>query len=162
MEITLKDIWKNLYEDVGEQARDGMQVEIDTELSLCYANPFMLEVWQELRRWGKDIIVVSDMYLPSDVLETMLKQNGLSVFKELYVSCEYGKNKASGTLFEKVKKDYPDKSIVHVGDNPRSDDVMAKKAGFATMPYPNVNHNMLLYRPYDMSYLVGSAYPGGL
>lgn len=160
MEITLKDIWKNLYEDVGEQARDGMQVEIDTELSLCYANPFMLEVWQELRRWGKDIIVVSDMYLPSDVLETMLKQNGFIGFKELYVSCEYGKNKASGTLFEKVKKDYPDKSIVHVGDNPRSDYVMAKKAGFATMPYPNVNHNMLLYRPYDMSYLVGSAYRG--
>ena len=47
-----------------------------------------------------------------------------------------------------------------MGDNPRSDDVMAKKAGFATMPYPNVNHNMLLYRPYDMSYLVGSAYRG--
>lgn len=158
MEIKLADIWQNLQEDVGVLAEDGMQVEIDTELSLCYANPFMLEVWKELKRQGKKIIVVSDMYLTKDVLEQMLQKNGFVGYEKLYVSCEYEKNKASGSLFKEVKKDYPNERIIHVGDNPHSDNYMAKKNGFAACPYPNVNHNMLLYRPYDMSYLVGSAY----
>ena len=160
MEISLRDIWLNLQEDVGRLAEGGMQVEIDTELSVCYANPFMLEVWKELIKRNKKIIVVSDMYLPASVLERMLQKNGFTGYEKVYVSCEYKKNKASGTLFKLVNKDYADKSIIHVGDNPHSDNEMAKKNGFATCLYPNVNHNMLLYRPYDMSYLVGGAYRG--
>ena len=160
MEISLKDIWLNLQEDVGVLAEGGMQVEIDTELSVCYANPFMLEVWKELVKRNKRIIVVSDMYLPASVLERMLQKNGFTGYEKLYVSCEYEKNKASGTLFKLVKEDYSNERIIHVGDNPHSDDEMARKNGFSTYPYPNVNHNMLLYRPYDMSYLVGGAYRG--
>lgn len=160
MEISLKDIWLNLQEDVGVLAEGGMQVEIDTELSVCYANPFMLEVWKELIKRNKRIIVVSDMYLPVSVLERMLQKNGFTGYEKLYVSYEYEKNKASGTLFKLVKEDYSNESMIHVGDNPHSDDEMARKNGFSTCPYPNVNHNMLLYRPYDMSYLVGSAYRG--
>lgn len=160
MEISLKDIWLNLQEDVGVLAEGGMQVEIDTELSVCYANPFMLEVWKELIKRNKRIIVVSDMYLPASVLERMLQKNGFTGYEKLYVSCEYEKNKASGTLFKFVKEDYSNERIIHVGDNSHSDDEMARKNGFSTYPYPNVNHNMLLYRPYDMSYLVGGAYRG--
>lgn len=158
MEVCLSDIWEALEEDVGAMANGGMQVEIDTELELCYANPFMLQVWKELQKRGTHIIVVSDMYLPESVLAEMLQKNEFTGYEKLYVSCEYGKNKASGTLFEVVKQDYPQKSIIHVGDNPHSDRDMAKKNGLSVCPYPNVNHNMLLYRPYDMSYLVGSAY----
>lgn len=158
MEVNLYDIWKEVENDVGSMAKDGAKLEIDTELLLCYANPFMLQVWNELKKRDIPIIVVSDMYLPKSVIEEMLYKNGYTGYDKLYVSCEYGKNKASGTLFEVVKKDYPNKKIIHVGDNPHSDKVMAQKNGFATCQYPNVNKNMLLYRPFDMSYLVGSAY----
>lgn len=160
MEISLEDIWDNIYEDVGNLALNGMQTEIDTELSLCYANPFMSEVWKALRQKEVRIIVVSDMYLPKSVLEQMLQKNGFTGYEKLYVSCEYGKNKASGTLFKKVRNDYSTERIIHVGDNPHSDHEMAVKNGFDTLPYGNVNKNMLMYRPYDMSYLVGSAYRG--
>lgn len=159
-EIGLEDIWNNLTEDVGNMADEGMQIEIDTELGFCYANPFMLQVWNELRKLGKDIIVVSDMYLPEKVLARMLDKNGYTGYKKLYVSCEYKKNKASGSLYRLVKKEWQGKHIIHVGDNPHSDVKMAVNNGFSSCHYPNVNHNMIMYRPYDMSYIVGSAYRG--
>lgn len=137
-----------------------MQTEIDTEVRLCYANPVMLEVWKELIRRDKDIVVISDMYLPSAVLEEILHRNGYKGYKKLYVSCEYGKNKATGSLYKLVYEELGNRRIIHVGDNPHSDVKMAKKYGFAVCPYENVNHNSILYRPYDMSYMIGSAYRG--
>lgn len=49
-------------------------------------------------------------------------------------------------------------SIIHIGDNPHSDQRQAQKAGLHILPYQNVNKNMLLYRTFDLSLLVGSAY----
>ena len=106
MEIALKDIWKNIQDEVGIQADIGMKLEIETEMSLCYGNPFMVEVWKELLRRNKRMIVVSDMYLPKAVLEQILQKNGFRGYEKLYVSCEYEKNKASGSLFEVVKRDF--------------------------------------------------------
>lgn len=160
MEITLEEIWQQVSEEVGCSKERGMKAEQETELSLCYANPFMLAVWNELKASGKEIVVVSDMYLSKNFIAAMLERNGFSGAEKIYVSCEYGKNKAAGDLFELVKEEYSGRSFIHVGDNPHSDEKMAKKHGFAVCPYPNVNHNVRLYRPFDMSYLVGSAYRG--
>lgn len=51
-------------------------------------------------------------------------------------------------------------SRVHVGDNPVGDVASAKKHGFASLYYPNVNRNSVRYRTYDISPLIGSAYRG--
>lgn len=159
-EVTLSDIWDVINEDVGVNPELGISTEIDLENYMCFANPYMLNVWKRLIEAGKKIIVVSDMYLPSKVLETILKNNGYKEYEKLYVSCEYGRNKATGSLFELVKKDYKEQSIIHVGDNLNSDFKMPKKNGLFAYLYKNINYNMFLYRPYDMSYLVGSAYRG--
>lgn len=158
MEITLADIWKNIEEDVGIDANLGMVAELDAELSLCYANPFMLAVWQELIRKNKDIIVVSDMYLSEDNIRQLLRNAGYAGEKKIYVSSDYSQSKADGKLYKRVIKDYSDKKIIHVGDNPNSDCNNAKKNGLAIMPYNNTNKCVMLYRPFDMSALVGSAY----
>ena len=164
MEITLEDIWNNLAEDTGLDAKKGMQTEWEAELSLCYANPFMLEVWKRLKALGKKIIIVSDMYLSREHIEELLIKNGYEGFSKVYVSCEYGISKADGKLYKKVLKElsgqYAERKIVHVGDNPVSDVRNAQKAGFDTLHYQNVNKNELLYRAQDMSYLIGSAYRG--
>lgn len=177
MEIGLRDIWENLAEDVGCDSEQGIQIEIETELALCYANPFMLDVWQRLQEMGKRIIIVSDMYLPEACITKMIESAGFKGAEKTYVSCEYQKNKASGSLYELVidelipsfaEKHSVDHGhseaernsfrIIHIGDNPRSDDAMAKKAGWDTLPYPNVNKNVILNRAFDMSFLVGSGY----
>lgn len=185
MEIGLKDIWENLEKKAGLPLGEGMQTEEDVEQKLCYANPFIFEVWKRLLAMGKKMIVVSDMYLPEKCIAKILENAGYTGIQKIYVSNTYHKNKADGSLYHEVIKDWCnidietgkikrgnnllDKrvkacanangfSLVHVGDNPHSDEKMARKCGIDVLPYPNINKNVLLYRPMDMSAIVGSAY----
>lgn len=216
-EINLGDIWKNLEKDVGFPAAEGIKLEQNTEKKLCFANPFMLELYKRLTELNKKIIIVSDMYLSKDCIVSILENAGYKGAHKVYISNEYHKNKYEGKLYEEVIKDlYGDNtlkgkrkngeigkdesikgksknseikkdeslkgklkkgndlshkdgkpgknkngfSIVHIGDNPRSDWKMARQHGLDILPYQNVNKNILLYRPMDMSYLVGGAYRG--
>lgn len=161
-EICLRDIWKLLNDEAGISDDEGMAEELAAEKNFCYANPFMLEVYSRLKDMGKRIFIVSDMYLPGDFLENLLRGQGYDGFEKLYVSCEHKKSKADGSLYELVKKEISagTKKCIHVGDNVHSDVSMAGRHGFDTLWYPNVNKNTLLYRPYDMSYAIGGAYRG--
>lgn len=184
MEITLSDIWDNLQKNVGISSETGQMIESEIEIKLCYANPFMLEVWKRLKMADKRIIIVSDMYLPKKTIVQILEKSGFVGADKIYISNEYHRSKADGRLFKKVIYDifgaYPDAgikpghnilydcgkerknpngySMVHVGDNPHSDIDMARAYGLDVMPYQNVNKNMMLYRAFDMSSMVGSAY----
>ncbi|MCR4793337.1 MAG: hypothetical protein K5871_11340 [Lachnospiraceae bacterium] len=159
-EVTLEEIWRELSSATGLDFEEGMNAEIRTELDLCYANPYMLNVWKELSSLGKKLIITSDMYLPEKVIEEILGKNGFEGYEKLYVSCEYGRNKYEGRLYESVKDDFKGFSLIHVGDNPRSDVKSAKKAGLDIWQYPYVGRYCSLYRPHDMSAIVGSAYRG--
>lgn len=186
MEIDLQQIWEHLAKETGLDAEEGMRVECEIEKALCYANPFMLEVWNRLQEMGKTMIIVSDMYLPKSCIEEILKYAGYTGAGRIYISNEYGESKADGRLYRRVirdlyKIDTDDKvksgnhiagkraaindnpngfSIVHIGDNPHSDQNMARRYGLDVLPYQNVNKKVLLYRSMDMSYLIGSAYRG--
>lgn len=160
-EIKLSDIWSRSENEIGVTKEQGMQMEQALEMEFCYANPFMQQVFTQLREHGKRIVITSDMYLSKAFLSELLQKNGYGGYEELYVSCEYEKSKAEGSLYEVVKGAYPDTdSMIHVGDNPVSDVKNAKKHGFEVFYYPNVNRNALLYRAYDMSAVVGGAYRG--
>ena len=160
-EVTLTDIWKRIEQEAGICAEKGLMLEEELELSLCYANPFMKKVFLQLKQMGKRIVIVSDMYLSKELLNRLLHKNGFEGFDHLYVSCEYGKSKADGSLFDFVKSRFhANQSMIHVGDNEISDVKMAKKAGFAVLHYPSVNRMSLSYRPYDMSVMIGGAYRG--
>lgn len=160
-EIKLSDIWSRLQNEIGVIKEQGMQMEQALEMEFCYANPFMQQVFTQLREHGKRIVITSDMYLSKAFISELLQKNGYGGYEELYVSCEYEKSKAEGSLYEVVKRAYPDTdSMIHVGDNPVSDVKNAKKHGFEVFYYPNVNRNALLYRAYDMSAVVGGAYRG--
>lgn len=158
MEIGLNDIWENLEKETGLSAEKGIEIEQKTEQKLCYANPFMLEVWKRLQSMNKKLIIVSDMYLPEECIANILENAGFTGIEKIYVSNTYHKSKAEGSLYHEVIKDYNNLSIAHVGDNPHSDEKMARKCGIAVWPYHNINKNVLLYRSMDMSAIVGSAY----
>ncbi len=159
-EINLLDIYIQLEEELGLDYREGMKVENEMELSLCFANPFMKKVWDKLKEMGKKIVVTSDMYLPLSTIEKLLYKNGYEGCFKLYLSNEYSKSKADGSLFREVINDNPNSQIIHIGDNTNSDIKMANKNGIKALLYPNVNHNISLYRSEDMSYIIGSAYRG--
>lgn len=158
--MSLQDIWENLEEDTGLNAEEGMRLECETEEKLCYANPYMLQVWKRLQELEKRMIIVSDMYLPRSCIERILQKAGYTGAERIYISNEYGENKAGGDLFHRVIRDFSGARIVHIGDNPHSDQKMAKASGLDILPYQNVNKNVLLYRPMDMSSMIGGAYRG--
>lgn len=164
MEIGIADIWAELEAEVGIPAEKGIAIEEEIEKELCYANPLMLKVWKCLVEAGKKIIVVSDMYLPERIIRELIENVGFVGAERIYVSCEYHKSKADGKLFEEALKSLSGEktitSIIHVGDNLHSDVKMASQNGIAVMYYPNVNKNIQIYRAFDMSYIVGSAYRG--
>lgn len=160
-EVTLWEIWERMEREVGIPAIQGMKAEKDLEMKFCYANPFMTEVFRRLQGMGKKIVVVSDMYLSGEFLEELLQKNGYTGISKLYVSCESGCSKGNGKLFEKVKRDFRENArFIHVGDNTHSDVKMAKKSGFDSLHYPNVNKMALSFRAYDMSPVIGGAYRG--
>lgn len=160
-EVGLKDIWENVGRETGIPAKAGMEWEQETERKLCYANPFMLEVWKRLLTMDKKIILVSDMYLPEECIVRILENAGYTGMQKIYVSNEYHKSKADGSLYKEVVKDWfqgEARSLIHIGDNLHSDRDMAKRNGLDVFPYPHINKNLLLYRPTDMSCIIGSAY----
>ena len=160
-EVTLSEIWELMEKETGISASKGMEIEMQMELKYCYANPFMQSVFNKMQEMGKQVIIISDMYLPKSFLHQMLEKNGYKGITHLYSSCEYRKSKAKGDLFSFVIKDCEIAGLsIHVGDNVHSDVKMAKKAGVAVAYYPNVNKNSILYRPYDMSCMIGGAYRG--
>ena len=160
-EITLDEIWNMMERETGILKEKGMETELDCEMTYGFANPYMKEVVETLKKNGKKIIVTSDMYLRKTQIQELLKRCGYPEFDKYYVSCEYGVSKGDKGLYEQIKKDYgTDISYVHVGDNPYSDQKKAREAGFDSVPYKNVNDIGETYRSEDMSVITGSMYRG--
>lgn len=164
-EVTLEEIYEELEKWTGISKEVGMEVEIETELEFCFANPYLLKVFQilneRIKETEKKIICVSDMYLSSDVLKRMLKKSGYANLCDVFVSCEMKKSKADGALYQEVMKKYGvDKKYIHVGDNPESDGKQARKSGWESVHYNNVNIVGMPYRAEDMSIITGSLYRG--
>ena len=160
-EITLEDIYREIEKQTGIPKEKGMQLEIEIEKKLCFANSYMLEVIQNLKNCGKTLICTSDMYLPSSVLQTIVENCGFQGITKYFVSCEYEVSKSNGMLFQKVKETYgAERTYVHIGDNTVSDIESAKKNGWEAIWYQNVNQVGMPYRTNEMAHWVGSIYAG--
>lgn len=97
------------------------QMEILLEKKFLIPRYDMLELFNRLKENGNNIILVSDMYLTSDILKAILKNCGYDGYSKMYVSCEENLRKDKGNIWNMIKEKYKDKSIIHVGDNEESD-----------------------------------------
>ena len=160
-EVTLAEIWQELEQLTALSPQEGMAAEQEVEKALCRGNPLFLPVVKELRRLGKPLVLLSDMYLPAAFLEELVEAAGFGRFSLCLVSGEAGVSKGEGGLFDRLGKFFPPgTSFVHVGDNPHADGSMAKSRGIASILCPNVHRAGDPYRPKDLSPLVGSVYRG--
>ena len=160
-EVTLAEIWNMLHALTTIDSLEGARVEIACEESVCYANPYFIEIVKILKEKGKRIILCSDMYLESEYILRLLENAGFPKFDDCFISCEYRKSKANGELFEIVKNKYGEKCrYIHLGDNEFSDVKMARKHGFDAIYYQNVQDIGDRYRAKDMSDIVSSIYSG--
>ena len=127
-EVTLYDIYEMVEEETGVEAVSGARTEFLTERKLCFANPYMLEVFRMVKARGKTVVAVSDMYLPRELMEELLRSCGYEGFDDILVSCDYSCTKRKGGLFDILRKKYRG-VIFHVGDHPRSDVEAARERG---------------------------------
>lgn len=160
-EVTIYDIYEIIERRTGINKEHGIKVEFETELDLCFANPYMKRVFDILKSQGKKIIATSDMYLPKKMIQQLLEKCGYVGFEEIFVSCDYNCNKRNTYLYKVVlNKIGENKRVVHIGDNYESDILSAEKVDIDTKYYKNVNDVGNTYRADGMSELVGSAYSG--
>lgn len=126
-EVTLEEIYSFMPPEFSEMA----ELELEYERQVLVENPEMKKLLNRAVELGKNVIYISDMYLPPKFIMDILEKNGYPIDIPLYVSNEYRMSKHDGSLFIKVLNDLsiPAHKLLHVGDNKISDDSTPKRLG---------------------------------
>jgi len=129
IEATINDIY-NLIDIKQELKKKALEIEIETEIENLYPNAYLTQRIDMLKKEGKKIVIISDMYLSKDIITRFLNDNKI-YFDYLYVSSDIQLRKSNGALFKYVMKDLRIRNtdMIHVGDNYKSDYIMAKING---------------------------------
>lgn len=130
-----------------------MQEEIACEKRVCIARRDMVDVVRALAEGGVRIILVSDMYLSGAVITDILAQCGFQRdwWSDVFVSCECGLRKDTGTIWEAVGGKYDlfgFNAFIHLGDNPRSDAQIPGDRGMANVYVPSGLTMAKMHRSY--------------
>ena len=132
-------IYQALREMLGwtdSQAEIAMHEEMVVESQVLLPRPGMADMLSHAHDIGKQVLLVSDMYLPTEFLQKMLTEYGLTCYDEIYVSADRGTGKGE-QLFELVKAEHPGVSYLHIGDNATVDGWSARVHGFDTWLIPS-------------------------
>ncbi len=139
-QTNIYEIYRVLSRYVSIDVEYAVRTEFEIEKRLCFANPYMKQVFSIMRLNNKDVIALSDMYLPEEMLCEILAECGYSGFLKVIVSCDLQTGKASGGLQQQAQKLLGcGKKYVHVGDDFPVDIKASRKMGWNAIHYPNVN-----------------------
>lgn len=145
---TIKDIYHSLeFEHPSlKSIEELIAIECDLEQELLLPVISVRDNIDALRAKGNHIIYISDMYLPQEFVEGILRNTGfIKDGDSLYVSCNVGKTKESGDLYDYIREveHLNVKEWTHYGDNQLSDCEIARKKGIKAKlikhqynPYP--------------------------
>ena len=145
----LEDItFDMIYNEIGDEFKNMKQKEMDWEKMVLRTNPELKQVYDYAKKKGKKIVIASDMYLPTDFLANVLRENGYEGWDKLYVSGDVNARKGNGTLFKKIIADFKIKpqNILHIGDNKTSDFKIPQKLNI------NSKHYRTIYKQYIKSH----------
>lgn len=130
-EITLNEIYEqldlNLSKDKMQQVK---QWEEEYEYRFCQWNPYIRPIYEYCIARSKTIFIITDIYLSYQLIERILKKLGIK-YDALYVSSDKKLRKDTRSLFQYVLKEQKIKpeSLLHIGDNKKSDIRMPKQLG---------------------------------
>lgn len=138
-ETSLQKIYSLLFPNDPLKQEQFTDIEVQEEIRQIYAD-------EQMQRWisfakdaGKKVIVTSDMYLSQEQIEIVAlgKLSRRELIDEVYISSNLQKRKSTGSLFEHIlhSQNISSEDLLHIGDNPHSDIVMAQKLGIKTIHY---------------------------
>lgn len=142
-EITLDQIYELIGHKYNIDSKDIQQIkqwEIEAELENCEPIEENIKKVHKLLEDKQDVVLISDMYLPKNIITEMLNKVDKKIGKlPLYLSCETNSRKKNGMLYYDVYKDlnYNYSSWIHTGDNEESDFKQAKAIGIKPVLYEN-------------------------
>lgn len=138
-----KNFYYNIYDIYEFLPEFDVNVEIQAELENCKANIDVLKMYMKN---PDNYVFISDMYLPSKVICSMLERIGYK-HPRVFVSCEMKALKWDGALFSKVQKVIGEKISKHYGDNYVADIEGAQKAGIYDVQFKPALHNIKVNLP---------------
>lgn len=146
-EVTLEEIYECMS-DISEYEKKWLyEKELELELCLCQRNFDMGVIYDWCIANGKSVFIISDMYLPKNIIIRILQDAGYDGWKEIYVSSEEHTKKSSGNLFKHFleKEKIEGEKLIHIGDSIKGDYIMPKKYGISAYLIPQKNFSSMLY-----------------
>ncbi|MDW6002195.1 HAD-IA family hydrolase [Vibrio mangrovi] len=151
-EVTLEEI----YEQIPGKYKFLKDIELEIEKKCIIVNPVGCELYLDAISKGKQIIIVSDSYLPKTFIENILHDLGYISFNNLFVSSEVNKTKRNGNLYSDVIQKFKKEKILHIGDNYHSDFIIPQEIGINAIhlnerSYDNCfsNHNSRVFQFFE-------------
>ena len=141
-EVTLDEIYDELDCEDKETLK---QLETEIESKVLHRNYDIKPVYDFCIAQGKDVYIISDMYLPKAFLEEILKREGYEGYRDLILSADYRKTKRSGELYKVLLEAHGlnNKDLIHIGDSRYADYVGARKCGINAVHIPRYVKNTL-------------------
>ena len=143
-EVTLQEIYQCFPENNSQRYAS---LEIEMERTICTRNEVLYQVYTKCIEMGITVVLTTDMYLPKEVIETILLDAGIHSYYRLFVSNAVKKTKTTGSLYAHLLAELgikPDE-IIHIGDSFRSDYIMAIGKGVKSVKIPRVVNNCLFH-----------------
>lgn len=141
-EITLDEI----YDEISIKDKNKFkELELEVESKILHCNYAIKSIYDYCVDSGKDIYIISDMYLPKVFLDRVLKREGFNGYKGILISCDYRKTKRSGELFKAFLDENEIKSedVIHFGDSRYADYIGAHKAKISSIHIPRLYKHTL-------------------
>lgn len=140
-EVSLRDIHFEMLSHIGaslDVIEESCDIEMAWERRCLIPREAGKQLYELSRQLHKDIILVSDMYLPKAFIEEILASHGYDGWVKFYLSADLGRTKSSGTIFQDVIADFRCgcERVVHIGDNPKGDVSVPRKLGIQTIQTP--------------------------
>lgn len=139
-EVKLIDIYEEYDGIRSDEKKRLLDLELQTEREVLVCNRRLKKFYDKCIKSEKNIYIISDMYLPVEFIETVLENNGIRGYKKIYVSCEYGKSKKKGDLFDQYLLDngIKSKSTIHIGDSWKADYIVPILKGMRAIHIPRI------------------------
>ena len=116
-EVTIDDIYQMPEMRIFGSREDLIELELAVEKRCCYANPEMLNIFEQLLSAGKSIVVTSDMYLHTEFIRELLDDCGYRGIEAYFISGDYSQGKGNGGLFKAVLEYASKRRTAHIGGN---------------------------------------------
>ena len=141
-EISIDEIYDNFPPSYSKKAKDEFKkMELEIEYEICTFNEKIRTLYNEACK-NKKVIIITDIYLPKEHIEKVLKKCGVN-YDKLYLSSDIRLKKKTGNLFKYVLDNLKisPKEMIHIGDNKISDYKIPKTLGISTYKIRPVENN---------------------